>query len=447
MKKFLLCLICLFAAITVKATDYEIATVLSSPYGIFSTFTVIGDATVRDLIVGAYSRSNQTNYGPNNLTIHTPMQEANIIAGGVHFGGNVNVGRDFDLYTQSQNIDTLTLTKLATKIYDGSAWVDLVEGTSAVLQFNTSMNITNTLNTAVLSANNLTIDSNFTTPKLFAHTVQITNGSNTFTFPPMRSNEGSGGYLGVNLTAQSPGVNTKGGSMNCGAGLNKHFYGPWITCPSNSPCQASTCSSDICSNSLDETADPCIQTRQITYTAPTATDSDIDMKPNISEQRTYYQKCSYIADIGACGQPDYAEGEELYKQTLESTMYSCGEYAPVSCGQLCGLYNKPGENGCQASARKCYFKSDREFGQGCGLSGWEQGSGLECTDSYRRVIYTVYSCPQGSDYFHNIETTTGASTQTFYQYREVTCVYGSFTSEDTKQYCDKQFVTLDVGGV
>ena len=491
MKKIFLIMFCLFCALTVKAANYEIATALSSPYGIYSTFTVFDDATVKDLFIGAKSVNNSNVYGTGYPVVHKPMQEGSLnILGTLILGGNINVvGGDLELRSNQHLYNNMIVTTLSTNDTVGNPWI---EGTSAVMNFNCTPSsgtpfcvIINNLNAKYFSANEIKISAanNFNSNNLYTRTLTITNNTVSFTFPSMRNPNLAGNDdadetpIGAGLYAETP--NTK----NCSStGNNRNIYGPWKSCQWG----ASTCPPidflgddlTICDDNInpcdghesDETYS-CVQTRDVDYAVPKVDGENIDIVPNISSQEVVYRKCSYqetSEEAGAyrCHKPDgVVDFGETISGTKEEVIIGnvgfsdmasfkpCGYNAPTSCRELCALYDSTG--GCSNMERRCLYYDGytpdggfqnvgRIIGSStCGESGWEKGSGLECIDSYTRIVYTTYSCPANSDYTQRPSAEAASGIRKVKQYRKVTCVQKDYITSDTgTNYCSTKFLTI-----
>jgi len=492
MKKVFLLIFYIFCALNIKAATYEIATALSSPYGIYSTFTVFNNATVKDLFIGANSVNNLNVYGGGNPIIYRPMQEGSLnILGALNFGGNMDVRGDLELRSYRHLYNNMVLSTLSTNDTVGNPWI---EGTAAVLTFNCTPDdgnpfcvIITDLNAKYFSANQIKIlgsgSNNFNADKLFTRTLTITNNSSSFTFPDMRNRNLPGNDdsdetpIGAGLYAETP--NTK----NCSStGNNRNIYGPWKSCQWGvSVCPPISFFEDdlqVCDDNInpcdghesDETYS-CVQTRDVEYSAPKVNGDDIDIMPNIFAEEVVYRKCAYRevpGEEGAyrCYKPD---GVTTFGETLSGTKEEviignvgfsdmsgfkpCGYNAPTSCRELCALYDSSG--GCANIERKCLYydgytpeggfqNAGRIIGSAtCGDSGWEKGSGLECVDSYTRIVYTTYSCPPNSDYTQRPAAEAASGVKKVRQYRKVTCVQKNYITPDTgTNYCDTRFLTI-----
>ena len=469
MKKILLFICCLFCSLGIKAANYEIATALSSPYGIYSTFTVFGDAIIKDLYIGAKSVNNDESYTSGSLNgpvIYTPMQESTVnVWNTLQLGGNINVDRDLEINSQNQLYNQLFITSVSTTTVGGDPWV---EGTSVLLNFNCPGGDNACVNISSLSANNFSAGTVYVGPgnnvvgsNLYTRTLKLTGTGYEFTFPTMRTTSLEGNLispLGVVMSNER----NNNSPFHCGAKINRHVYGPWITCPTDSAgCpDYSSLGAEECANSWDTNRSPCddnstetthcIQTRTIGYKVPKeyAGTHTIDRKPIISDRKIFYRKCAYqeLPEGGyGCAKPSSMSEEAPYASKL-----SCGQWVPTSCDQLCqDAYGNLG--GCESTEREGVVVDERNRGSAsCTPSGWEIGSGLECTDSYTRVIYTVYSCPAGSDYVKRpaVGSEYGYSgIRPMTQYRKVTCVQKDYQTPDTSigNNCAKRFLTLDYG--
>ncbi len=413
MKKFLLISLCVFLCAGAKAAEYEITTALSSPYGMFSTFSVFGDATVWDLIIGANSKDNVTPTG-HTLPIYRPIQETYLNANDIVFGGDLNINRDLFLSAPNQSYGNVLVTTYSSDTVQVPTFFD--------------MNFSNitipTLYANMLLTGPLTITGALQVITLRTAMLKITNSSTgrSFTFPSVR-----GTSFGDRVFASTP-------SSHCGSDNKGHYYGPWVTCSSGScPSVSNNCDNDdaaqyTCPDNLTASKN-CIDMRRVTYGI-----TSVDTRPYISDVKSFYRKCVYATDeeSGApnCVLEDYVAGEEAYDSIVD-----CSESDLTSCISLCSR-----QGGCSGTARSCKYKEDppTQFGSDCALSGWEMGSGLECKDSYSRVMYTVYTCPAGSDY------TSRPASSTFSQYREVACMGDNVENDNTSDtYCDKEFLVID----
>lgn len=443
MKKTLLFLFCFCLALTAKAANYEIATALSNPYGFYSTFTVFGDAEIKNLQIGVKRAENPDAYLPNNAIIYAPVQESVIDVWDqpLSLRGNIDVSRNLILISAgSQEYNSISIYKISTNDAYDTLWQGPNTG---IFDFNCSngycVNI-GTLNTRHIASDVIEVGTNsdFTLQKVYTYKLKINKNANSFTFPKMRfGNEvGETKPVGVQMFVEqactSAGVNT---------------YGPWTNCSS------STCANDcIANNTAALTTDPCNsphttstivkkQKRTITYTEP-----DAEMRPSVEREVVIYRKCSYKEDSSAeggfkCVKPDgetsfgisddgYAE-ETIANELASGGLKVCGASIPTKCSTVCNLYG-----GCNGSAKKCVYYEDyagtvnlKEIGKtmgntACVKSGWEKGSGLECADSTTRIVYTIYTCPANSDYIKR-----PISAQTVYQCRKVTCPLSGASTE------------------
>ena len=412
MRKFLLALFCLVLPLGAKAADYEIVTALSSPYGMFSTFSVFGDAVVNDLVLGAKSQDNVTPSG-YTLPIFRPFQETSLEAKNISFGGDLLISRDLFLNAPKQVYGNVLVTNYSSDTINTPTFFD--------------MNFTRvyipSLYALVLVTGPITINGTMRINRLNTSMLSITNSSGgVFTFPQAR-----GKTYGNRVYIQTP-------STNCGADNNGHYYGPWITCSGGScPSVTNNCDNDndaayTCPDDLT-TNKNCIDIRRVNYAI-----DNIDTKPYISEVKSFYRRCVYATDeeSGApnCVIENYASGEESYDHVVD-----CSTSDINSCISLCSR-----QGGCAGVARSCKYREDppTQFGADCALSGWDMGSGLECKDSYSRVMYRIYTCPAGSDY------TARPESDSFSQYREVACLAEGQDHDNTDdEYCSKEFLVLD----
>ena len=415
MKKFLLVLSCFVFAVCAKAAEYEISTALSSPYGMFSTFSVFGDATVYDLIIGANSVDGSTPAGFTS-SVYKPIQETYLEAGSISFGGNINVKRDLFFDAPNQTYGNVIVSRYS----------------SATVQQNTffDMNFT-TIEIPVLYAGTLVtgplrLPSAAVIEKLYTASFSVRNGASEFTFPQVR-----GMTFGQNVFAAPP-------SIQCGGSNKGHYYDAWETCTGGS-CPADTCDGNerdaySCPNPNDAPRSKnCVDKRQVSYNL-----DNVHNKPYISAFTSYYRKCVYennVADTGAiqCVMEDFASGEEAFRNYNIDGLKECSATDMEDCISLCG-----NNGGCEVSPRACYDINETTFGSNCEASGWEMGSGLECKDSYTRALYTIYTCPQGSDY------TNRPAHATFSQTREVACAGQNVDVDNNSDaYCGINFLTVD----
>ena len=411
MKKFLLLSLCMFLCAGAKAAEYEITTALSSPYGMFSTFSVFGDATVGDLIIGAVSKNDITPTG-HSLPIYRPIQETYLQANDISFGGNLNIERDLFLSAPNQTYSNIVATLFSSSTVPQSTFFDL----------NFSNITIPTLYASNLITGPLTINGPIQITTLRTAMLRVYNSTTgrSFTFPSVR------GTSFGNLILQSTPSN------KCGTDSKGHYYGPWVTCASGScPSVSNNCDNDntaefTCSDSLTSSKN-CIDIRQVRYRV-----TNVDTKPYISDVKSFYRKCVYGLDAEGealkCNMQTYADGEDAY-----NSIPICSSSDKDSCISLCG-----NQGGCSGTARSCRYVTDTQFGADCAFSGWEMGSGLECKDSYKRVMYTIYTCPAGSDY------TVRPANSTFSQYREVACMGDNVENTNTSNtYCGKEFLVVD----
>ncbi len=424
MKKFLLVLSCFVFAVCAKAAEYEISTALSSPYGMFSTFSVFGDATVSDLIIGAESKDGVTPTG-FILPVYKPIQETYLEAGSISFGGNLNVKKDLFFDAPNQTYGNVKVTSYS----------------SATVQQNTffDMNFT-TIEIPVLYAGTLvtgplSLPYPATINNLYTASFSVRNGNSTFTFPQVR-----GTTFGNDIRMETL-------SSQCGTSNQGHYYGAWVTCTGGS-CPADTCEGNdriaqfTCTDG-EEKSKNCVDVRNVDFTT-----EDIAMEPYISGVTSYYRKCVYQNSVEPtnrvqCEPEALASGEADFLNTIVGVIKPCGDDAENSCIKLCRLYE--GNGGCEHSARSCYIRNTTLFGSDCGASGWEMGSGLECKDSYTRALYTIYTCPQGSDYTDRPDR-GDSHTLTFSQYRDVACAGKNVEKDETDTYCGTNFLTVNFIG-
>lgn len=413
MKKFLLVLSCFVFAVCAKAAEYEISTALSSPYGMFSTFSVFGDATVYDLIIGANSVDGSTPAGFAS-SVYKPIQETYLEAGSISFGGNINVKRDLFFDAPNQTYGNVIVSRYS----------------SATVQQNTffDMNFT-TIEIPVLYAGTLVtgplrLPSAAVIEKLYTASFSVRNGASEFTFPQVR-----GKTFGQNVFAAPP-------SSKCGGSNKGHYYDAWETCTGGS-CPADTCDGNerdayICPDDEPRSKN-CVDKRQVNYNL-----DNVHNKPYISAFTSYYRKCVYennVADTGAiqCVMEAFASGEEVFRNNNIDGLKECSATDMEDCISLCG-----NNGGCEVSPRECYHLDETAFGSNCEASGWEMGSGLECKDSYTRALYTIYTCPQGSDY------TARPAHDTFSQTRDVACAGQNVDVDNNSDaYCGINFLTVD----
>ncbi|MDD6173844.1 MAG: hypothetical protein PUB86_06150 [Elusimicrobia bacterium] len=428
MKKFLLVLSCFVFAVCAKAAEYEISTALSSPYGMFSTFSVFGDATVKDLIIGAESVNNTTPTGFGSK-VYRPIQETYLEAGSISFGGNIKVERDLFLESPNQTYNNILVTRYSSNTIQQNTLFDMNFTTIEIP----------TLYAGTLVTGPLSLPYPAVVTNLYTASFTVRNGSSSFIFPPVR-----GVDLGYKVFPAS--------ISNCGEGNDGHYYGAWRTCTGGS-CSADTCNGDeIESYECPRPDDPnkvvksknCTDKREVTYEP-----SDIINKPYVSDIKVYYRKCVYennIEDTGAiqCVMENFASGEDVFYNNLGdleqcSVSNDPSESDIESCLSLCSKYS----GGCETVERACYMKNETAFGPNCAASGWEMGSGLECTDSYTRALYTIYTCPAGSDYIHRPDTGNSGRLK-FSQYRDVACA-GQNVENNNKSdaYCGTNFLTVD----
>ncbi len=413
MKKFLLLLLCFFLCGGAKAAEYEITTALSSPYGMFSTFSVFGDATVGDLIIGAVSKNDITPTG-HSLPIYRPIQETYLNAKVISFGGDLNVERDLFLSAANQKYGNIFVTNYSSATVPQATFFDL--------NFSGKITIpTLYARYIVASGSRVNIDVPIQIGSLYTRRLKIVNNSTggAFQFPDVR-----GTAYGNQILSSTP-------SEKCGSESKGHYYGQWTTCSSGS-CPTDNCDHDAagefkCGDNLTSSKS-CKDVRQVKYQV-----TNVVLKPFISQVESFYRKCEYTTDPEngalACKMQGASEGEDRYA----ATMSQCSESDVNSCISLCR-----NQGGCSGGARSCYYVTDTQFGADCGPSGWEMGSGLECKDSYKRVMYTIYTCPAGSDY------TAVTEQSTLSQYREVVCMGKDMTNtNDSDEYCDKKYLVVD----
>ena len=408
MKKFLLVLSCFVFAVCAKAAEYEIATALSSPYGMFSTFSVFGNAAVYDLIIGANSVDGVDN-------VYKPIQETYVDAGAVSFGGNLSVKRDLEFNAPNQTYGSVLVSRYSSGTLQRNTFFDM--------NF-TAIEIPSLLaSTLVTGPLKLTPAARIT--DLYTAEFYVKNGSNLFKFPSVR-----GTTFGKIIYSDTP-------SSKCGGDNKGHYYGPWVTCTGGS-CPSDTCEggdeigSFTCPDDAAKSKN-CVDKRQVTYNT-----ANVITKPYISAVKPYYRKCVYennVQDTGAiqCVMEEYASEEEAFRNNNIGGMELCSTTDMESCISLCSKY----DGGCEASARECVFIDETAFGSDCEASGWEMGSGLECKDSYTRALYTVYTCPMGSDYTNRPEHAT------FSQTRDVACAGQNVDVDNTSDaYCGTRFLTV-----
>lgn len=414
MKKFLLVLSCFVFAVWARAAEYEISTALSSPYGMFSTFSVFGDATVYDLIIGANSVDGIT---PTGLvsSVYKPVQETYLEAGAISFGGNLNVKRDLFFDAPNQTYKNVIVSRYSSSTVQQNTLFDM-----NFTAIEIPVLYAGTLVTGPLNLSNQAVINN-----LYTGSFSVRNGSASFTFPQVR-----GTTFGKRIFAEEP-------SSQCGSSNKGHYYGAWVTCTGGS-CPSDTCDGDetgsyTCPNGAAKSKN-CVDKRQVSYNP-----SNIINRPYISGFTSYYRKCVYennVEDTGAiqCVMEDFASGEEAFVNNNINGMVQCSSTDMESCISLCSKYS----GGCEVSARECVNLNTTAFGSNCEASGWEMGSGLECKDSYTRALYTIYTCPQGSDY------TVRPAHDTFSQTRDVACAGQNVDVDNTSDtYCGTDFLTVD----
>lgn len=414
MKKFLLVLSCFVFAVCAKAAEYEISTALSSPYGMFSTFSVFGDATVYDLIIGANSVDGSTPAGFAS-SVYKPIQETYLEAGSISFGGNLTVKRDLFFDAPNQTYGNVIVSRYSSATVQQNTFFDMNFTTIEI-----PVLYAGTLVTGPLSLPHAAVINN-----LYTASFSVRNGASAFTFPQVR-----GTTFGKRVFAETP-------SSQCGGSNNGHYYGAWVTCTGGS-CPADTCDGDeigaySCPNGAPKSKN-CVDKRQVSYNP-----SNIINKPYISGFTSYYRKCVYennVADTGAiqCVMEDFASGEEAFRNNNINGLVQCSLTDMESCISLCSKYS----GGCEVSARECVALNETAFGSNCEASGWEMGSGLECKDSYTRALYTIYTCPQGSDY------TVRPAHDTFSQTRDVACAGQNVNVDNNSDaYCGINFLTVN----
>lgn len=416
MKKFLLVLSCFVFAVCAKAAEYEISTALSSPYGMFSTFSVFGDATVYDLIIGANSVDGSTPAGFAS-SVYKPIQETYLEAGSISFGGNINVKRDLFFDAPNQTYGNVIVSRYSSATVQQNTFFDMNFTTIEI-----PVLYAGTLVTGPLSLPYAAVINN-----LYTASFSVRNGASAFTFPQVR-----GTTFGKRVFAKTP-------SSQCGGSNKGHYYGAWVTCTGGS-CPADTCEGNdekepfICPDKAEKSKN-CIDKREVRYDP-----SNIINKPYISGFTSYYRKCVYknnVEDTGAiqCVMEDFASGEDAFLNNNLNGVPQCpNDLEDKGCISLCS------QNGgsCEHSARSCYMENETLFGSNCEASGWEMGSGLECKDSYTRALYTIYTCPQGSDY------TVRPAHDTFSQTRDVACAGQNVDVDNNSDaYCGINFLTVD----
>ena len=409
MKKFLLVLSCFVFAVCAKAAEYEIATAFSSPYGMFSTFSVFGNSAVYDLIIGANSVDGVDN-------VYKPVQETYAeVDGTVSFGGNLSVKRDLYLGAPNQTYGNVLVSKYSSGTVQRDTFFDMAFDSIEIPMLYASKLITGSLKlTSAAFINNL-----------YAMEFKVNN----FIFPQVRSlNNGDA------ISQETP-------SSQCGSGNLGHSYDAWTTCTGSS-CPSDTCNGNTtdaytCSDPKEnDKAKSCTDVRTVSYGLGNV--SGYTPKPYISVVKLYYRKCVYNSNAedtaDMCALENYASGEEIFINDNVDGIARCdGMNSNNTCIDLCNLYS----GGCADSARECVKIDPKSFGaDNCEASGWEKGSGLECKDSYKRVFYTIYTCPQGSDYANR------PAASTVKQYRNVYCAMKYADADTTSTYCDTKFLTV-----
>ena len=456
MKKTLMFLFCFFSVLNAKAANYEIVSAISNPYGFYNDFTAFHNVEIKNLQIGVRTPENPNAYLPGSAIIFGPLQDSTIEPyGTLNFKGNVNISRnlDIDSKTNNQVYNSIKIYKINSKDALDASWE---EPNTGLLKFTCSsdycVSIAN-LYTQYISSNNIKVgyNSDFTLKKVYTHKLTLKNGANSFEFPSnmrngkiVNSTAPVGAGMSIETACDSGGIN---------------IYSEWQTC-NNSTC--SECGSSI---SYSENENPCSGSRTTTKTAKqkrTLTYNEpgdaYDMKPLVDKEIVAYRKCEYEESSEApgfkCVQPDgrttFATEESAIITMHNAGVEYCGASKPATCSALCSLY---GDDGCQSESKQCiYFKGYSEGGSlenigtnigapSCSAngSGWEKGSGLECPDSVKRIVYTVYSCPANSDYRKRPKISSGA--QTVYQCRVVTCPPTGTTTEGGT-YCGTKFLTI-----
>lgn len=452
MKKTLVFLFCFFSVLNAKAANYEIVSAISNPYGFYSNFTAFRNVQIKDLHIGVRTPENPNAYLPGGQIILGPVQESTITAyGKLNFQGNVDVSRNLDFITFSNDhiYNSIKVYDIYTTDASGATWS---EPNTGLLDFGCTsgdcVTITN-LYTKYISSNNIKIgyNSDFTLPNVYTHRLTLKQGS-SFEFPSDMRN----GKI-VNSTAPV-GIGMALDTACDSGGIN--IYSQWRTC-NNSTC--SECGSGI---SYNENENPCSGSRTSTKTAKqkrvlnySEPNDDFDMKPLVDKEIVAYRKCTYQESSEApgfkCVQPDgkntFAAEENDIITKFNRGVKACGADRPKTCGELCSLYS----GGCESEGKECiYYKGYSEAGSleniGTNIgapscvaygSGWEKGSGLECPDSVRRIVYTVYKCPVNSDYRKR-----PSGSQNVYQCRVVTCPPTGTTNPEGSIYCGTKFLTI-----
>ncbi len=453
MKKFLLLISCLVFALSAKAAEYEISTALSSPYGMYSTFTVFGSAEIYDMIMGApsaaphnegYSAPNYTSTAITSLggKFYRPAQVTSLEASGISFSGDMDIYEDLRVNADNQSYGHMQLTLFSSTASSVGYFPTYIH-----MDFD-NVNINN-LKASQLVAGRLELG---TLGASILYTESIGGGSFTLgNLRPEHADMSDSDNRGSRLLVSTPRLDK--------CGQNKgHYFGPWKFCAVGNVCSRSdTCNALLvngnCPNDLDQIK-RCTDIRKAKYKVPkigTGLNEPLDFKPSV-EIRVVYDPCEFKPNENRCdwkypGDMDNAEHREQagLSEELEN-IPRCPQGIKDSCVALCDNPSLA-PDGCINFDATCVEVSSRNIPNpiGCGASGWEIGSGLECRDNFRKLTYKIYTCPANAAYAERPLFDNGSEKE-FTQYRDVVCAPATHEMEPHQTgnaNCSKNLVTLE----